>query len=448
MNTHVLPMTFAVRSNLAQRYRRNRRRTRALFDLLAQDAYEAQPIALRLPFAFYEGHIPAFSVNTLVKRALGRRGVDDELERLFARGIDPADAGDAARFARRSWPSRDLVLAFSEAADALVLDCMEHADLESRSSPLLHRAQALYTVLEHESMHQETLTYLLHRLALHQKRSPTGYRPTVQGAIPRIEWCTVAPGRATLGVDREASAFGWDNEHPAYAFDVAEFSIERFDVTNAAFLEFVDAGGYANERWWRPQDWHWIRSAQIRCPRFWESDEGNWNWRGMFARFRLPLSWPVFVSHAEAAAYARWRGARLPSEAEFQRAAFGTPGNNERPYPWGMAAPSAAHGVFDFSSWDPEPVGSHPAGRSAWGVEDLVGNGWEWTDTRFAPFPGFLPMASYPEYSADFFDEDHFVLKGASPATACELLRPSFRNWFRPHYPFVYATFRCARSGQ
>jgi formylglycine-generating enzyme required for sulfatase activity len=104
--------------------------------------------------------------------------------------------------------------------------------------------------------------------------------------------------------------------------------------------------------------------------------------------------------------------------------------------------------VFDFTSWDPEPAGGHPAGAGAWGVEDLVGNGWEWTATPFAPFPGFAPLPSYPEYSADFFDEEHFVMKGASPVTARELLRPSFRNWFRARYPYVYATFRCAREAR
>ena len=130
----------------------------------------------------------------------------------------------------------------------------------------------------------------------------------------------------------------------------------------------------------------------------------------------------------------------------FQRAAFGTPDSGERLHPWGNATPTSAHGVFDFSSWDPEPAGSHPAGRSAWGADDLVGNGWEWTTTVFGSWPGFQPMASYPEYSADFFDGEHMVMKGASPATARELLRPTFRNWFRPRYPYVYATFRLARN--
>ena len=114
-------------------------------------------------------------------------------------------------------------------------------------------------------------------------------------------------------------------------------------------------------------------------------------------------------------------------------------------HPWGDQAPAREFGVFDFSSWDPEPAGSHPAGASAWGIEDLVGNGWEWTGSVFAPFPGFSVLPSYPEYSADFFDGQHFVMKGGSPATARELLRPTFRNWFRARYPYVYATFRCVK---
>jgi formylglycine-generating enzyme required for sulfatase activity len=154
-------------------------------------------------------------------------------------------------------------------------------------------------------------------------------------------------------------------------------------------------------------------------------------------------SWPVYVSLAEARAYARWRGKRLPAEAEFHRAAYCGPDGRETIYPWGEAAPSARHGNFDFTDWAPAPVGSHAAGASRWGVGELVGNGWELTDTPFAPLPGFVPMATYPDYSRDFFDGKHFVVKGASWATDAALLRPSFRNWYQAHYPYVFAKFRC-----
>jgi ergothioneine biosynthesis protein EgtB len=294
-------------------------------------------------------------------------------------------------------------------------------------------------------MHQETLLYMWHRLPFNQKRRPAGYMPMATGRPPLTEWVTVPAGRATLGVDRGTAPFGWDNEFPACSAEVPAFAIERHNVTNARFLEFLEAGGYQAEAWWTPEDWKWVREHRVHHPLFWEREGDRWYWRTMFERLSLPLSWPVYVSQAEAAAFARWKGARLPSEAEYQRAAVGSPAGECR-YPWGNFPPQDAHGVFDFSSWDPEPAGTHPRGASAWGIEDLVGNGWEWTSTVFAPFPGFRAMASYPEYSADFFDGQHFVMKGASPATARELIRPTFRNWFRAHYPYVYAAFRCARS--
>lgn len=424
-------------------YLHNRARSRSLFDLLEDEGYYSQPIHLRHPLVFYEGHLAAFSFNTLVKRALGRPGIDERLERLFARGIDPDEASHTSSL---TWPRREAVQAFVAEADRRVLECLEHADLERPGEALLDRGEAVFTILEHEAMHQETLLYMLHRLPFEWKRTPVGYSATVDAKVPGREWIHIPAGRAALGTDRGAIAFGWDNEFPAFHADVAAFSVERHDVTNAAFLEFAESGGYGDERWWSAEDWAWIRQSDVRSPLFWEPDGRHWYWRGMFSRFPLPMSCPVYVSQAEAAAYARWRGARLMSEAEFQRAAFGSPSGSERRHPWGDEAPADVHGVFDFASWDPQPAGSHPAGRSAWGVEDLVGNGWEWTATPFAPFPGFRPMASYPEYSADFFDGSHFVMKGASPATARELLRPTFRNWFRGRYPYVYATFRCASA--
>ena len=152
------------------------------------------------------------------------------------------------------------------------------------------------------------------------------------------------------------------------------------------------------------------------------------------------------MTHEQAEAYARWTGMRLPTEAEYHRAAFGTPQRRGAAVPVGRRTAGAAHGNFDFERFDPEPVDAHPAGASAWGVADLIGNGWEWTSTPFAPFPGFEPMASYPQYSADFFDGKHYVMKGASPVTPRELIRRSFRNWFYDDYPYMYAKFRCVAA--
>jgi len=421
-------------------YRRNRARTAALFAVLQPATLYAQPIAQRHPIVFYVGHLPGFSLNTLVKRALGLPGVDPRLEHLFARGIDPDDTGhDASAF---TWPDRDTVDAFVHAADARVLEALATADLDRPGHPLLHGAEAIHAILEHEAMHQETLLYMWHRLPHDAKRAPQGYGVRVTpGAVEQGD-VAIPAGPARLGATGGALSFGWDNEFPSVTVDVPAFRIQRLDVTNADFMAFVDDGGYADPRWWSVEDRAWLQAEAHAHPAFWEHRDGQWYWRGMFEFIPLPMAWPAYVSHAEAAAYARWSGRRLPSEAEFQRAAYGSPRLTPRIHPWGDAAATAEHGVFDFHAWEPEPVGTHPAGQSAWGVHDLVGNGWEWTSTIFEGFPGFTPIPSYPEYSADFFDTSHYVLKGGSQATARELLRPSFRNWFRPRYPYVYATFR------
>jgi len=431
------------RAGLVERYQRNRSRSAALFSLLSESAYFSQPIALRHPVVFYEGHLPGFSFNALVKKALGGASVDTRLETLFARGIDPHEAdGNSRAF---EWPTRDVVQAFASEADRRIVDALNTADIDRPGHPLLDRKEVVFAILEHEEMHQETLLYMWHRLPFDHKQRPPAYAPRIEGTVPPHEWIDVPAGPATLGVDRDAIPFVWDNESPKLRVAVEPFTIERHDVTNSRFMDFVEAGGYDDRQWWTADDWQWVRAEGYRHPLFWERHEGVWYWRGMFELIPLPPSWPVYVSLAEASAFARWQGTRLPTEAEFQRAAYGSP-EGDRRHPWGSAEPSSTYGVFDFSSWDPEPAGSHPQGATAWGVEDLVGNGWEWTSTPFAPFPGFRVLESYPEYSADFFDGQHFVMKGASPATARDLLRPTFRNWFRARYPYVYATFRCVRS--
>jgi ergothioneine biosynthesis protein EgtB len=300
-------------------------------------------------------------------------------------------------------------------------------------------------VLEHELMHQETLRYMLHRLPFTEKRAPAAARPPeTSGRAPRRKAVSVPAGVATLGARRGGIEFGWDNEFPEIRRSVPAFAIDALPVTNGGFLDFVEAGGYADPALWCPGDAEWLASHGFSHPPFWRKAGDDWLWIGQFDLVPLPRAWPVWVSHAEAAAYARWKGRRLPTEAEFHRAAFGTPEGRERALPWGDAPPTSSHGNFGGGRDDPVPAGSRPEGASAWGVEELVGNGWEWTSTPFAGFDGFSPMASYPGYSADFFDGRHVVLKGASPATPAALVRRTFRNWFQPRYPYVYAKFRCA----
>lgn len=436
------PESFDIGSELLQQFECNRQRMNTLYATVPDEAYYSRPITLRNPLVFYEGHVPAFSHAHVVRKALGGPPLDEELEKLFERGIDPDESTQDVKARGNEadqWPARKEVVAFRDEADKRVRAAIGRAS-EHPDGAL----EAVYRALEHEMMHHETLMYLWHGLPYEAKSAPADYQPITDFPAPEQVLVEIPAGTATLGVSPDLVPFGWDNEFPAYVEDVSAFRIQRHNVTNADFMAFMDAGGYDNPRWWKPEDWAWVRDQGLSHPHFWQRDGASWYWRGMFERFPLPLSWPVWVTHAEANAYASWCGMRLPTEAEYQRAALGTPEGGERRYPWGDEAPTFMHGVFGFSSFDPQPVGSHPAGASAWGVHDLVGNGWEWTSTPFAPFPGFVAMAEYPEYSTDFFDGKHFVMKGASPSTALELLRPSFRNWFRTRYPYVFASFRCA----
>ena len=295
-------------------------------------------------------------------------------------------------------------------------------------------------------MHAETLAYMLHQLPFERKIPRTRGPELIASPIaPRM--IDIPAGRATLGLSRrDQMSFGWDNEYQTQGIDVAAFSIDKYKVTNGQYLDFVAAGGYENRACWTEEDWNWRAAKDIRHPVFWSRNRDRWCYRTMFEGIPLPLDWPVYVSHAEASAYARWAGKSLPTEAQWHRAAYGTEDGRERPFPWGSATPNASKGNFDFQSWDPTPVGAFPEGNSAFGIADLLGNGWEWTSSRFEPFPGFLQFSFYPGYSADFFDGKHYVMKGASARTAACMLRRSFRNWFQPHYQFVYAGFRCVSN--
>lgn len=409
------------RGALVDWYHANRRRSAELFDAIDPGAYYTAPIPLRHPFVFYEGHLPAFSVIVLHRNALRRGSIDRELEDLFQRGIDPSDIGVAEQLNAKPWPSRETVQAFSAACDAAILDDLQHGKIDDARNPHFASGEAYWNILEHEEMHHETLTYIIHQLPLDAKRGNGG---RVRDELPDDAHATILipAGSATLG-KRRADGFGWDNEFEAHVVDVAAFEIDKYDVTNGEYLAFVRDGG--------------------NPPPFWVRVGGEWRLRTAFDEIPLPTSWPVYATHEQAEAFAAWSGGRLPTEAEYHRAAFGTPEGDERAYPWGEAAPDhRVHGNFGFRRFDPEPIGSSPAGASAFGVHDLIGNGWEWTASTFAPFPGFKPMVTYPVYSADFFDGKHYVMKGASPVTSRNLVRRSLRNWFYGDYPHMYATFR------
>ncbi len=385
-----------VELDLSTKLAQARAETDALFDLVRPESLYERPIPERHRLVFYLGHLEAFDWN-LICRDLGVPSFHPTFDRLFAFGIDP-DPSDLPSDQASEWPALSEVHSYNARVRSGI-------DRVIASVP----EQLLHVAIEHRLMHAETFAYLLHNLDCRHKAA--GPPPALTEPRPTPEVMIHIPaGKTVLGASGEAG-FAWDNEFERHEVEVEAFSIGRYKVSNGQYLEFVNAGGPP--------------------PHFWTHESGRWLYRGMFGSVPLPLDWPVYVSHEQASAYAAWKGRRLPTEAEFHRAAYT---DSVRPDP--------LRDNYDFRSWDPIPVHASPENPN--GTVQMVGNGWEWTATEFGPFAGFRTFDFYPGYSAPFFDGRHFVLKGASPRTAAKLTRPSFRNWFRGAYPYAYSTFRLA----
>ena len=399
--------------NLAKRLETARAHTDALFDLVNPEAMYDRPIPERHRLIFYLGHLEAFDWNQICRNALDVPSFHPSFDKLFEFGIDP-EPGTASQDQPCDWPGTDEVHDYN-------------ARVRSKADAVLGKApkQIVNVAIEHRLMHAETFAYLLHEMPYERKGRADFSPHGTSVPLRKNAMLDIPAGCVTLG--QSPDQFGWDNEFTRHGQPVEAFRVSKYKVTNREYLEFVRDGA--------------------PLPHFWTKRGDQHFYRGMFETIPLPLDHPVYVTHDEARAYANSAGKQLPSEAQFHRAAFGSIDGSERAYPWGDSDPQPAHGSFDFAAWDPVAVTATPAGDSAFGVSQLAGNGWEWTSTEFGPFPGFSEFSFYPGYSKNFFDGRHFVLKGGSPRTASALLRRSFRNWFRPNYPYVYATFRLVDNG-
>ncbi|MDQ6666384.1 MAG: formylglycine-generating enzyme family protein, partial [Acidobacteriota bacterium] len=394
-----MPSTSELRQDLALA----RAHTDELFQLLDPAAMYDRPIPERHRIIFYLGHLEAFDWNQIARLELDTPSFHPKFDQLFEAGIDP-EPGKAPADKPSDWPKLREVADYKNRVRETVDGLWDNASPDVRQM-----------AIEHREMHAETFCYMLHNLEHEKKRDKNAARASdtvAEATGHRPEMISIPSGDAILG-KRTGDGFGWDNEFQQVIRNVPAFAIGKYKITNGEYLEFVNEGAAAR---------HYV-------PHYWVRRDGNWFYRGMFEEIPLPLDWPVYVSRQEAAAYAEWKGKSLPTEAQFQRAAYGT----ARGTPDGTTngTPATARGNFDYERWEPVPVNGSPESDSAFGVSQLVGNGWEATSTVFAPFEGFAPSPTYPGYSANFFDNSHYVVKGASPRTSSRLVRPSFRNWFR-----------------
>ena len=373
-------------------------------------------------------------------RALGEPGlVGADTDRIY-------DAFRNPRASRSQLPLLGVeeTFAYAEQVRARALRHLDALEEEAvaRTGALLDGGFVYGMVAQHEQQHVETLIATL-QLVTSIAIDPLLGTVLAPARAPLSREVRVPAGPFRMGTD---APWAYDNERPRHVVDVAGFFIDRFPVSNDDFLAFIDDGGYRRRELWHPVGWAFRESEQLEHPLFWRKATRGWERRRFTLWERLPGAEPVcHVCWYEADAYARWAGRRLPTEAEWEKAAAATPEGTLRHYPWGDAPPDVTRANLWPTGGHPASVGAFPAGASAWGAEQLVGDVWEWTATDFGPYPGFRAFP-YPEYSAVFFGPEYKILRGGSWAVAPDAIRNTFRNWDYPIRRQIFAGFRCARD--
>jgi iron(II)-dependent oxidoreductase len=416
-----------MREDLVRDLERARQRTQLLTDL-DEPTLLAQHDVLMSPLVWDLAHIGQQEELWLL------RGGDPDRPGLLPASVDALyDAFEHPRAERPSLPLLPPVeaRAFVHEVRGRVLDLVERTPDEE-----------LFTagmVAQHEEQHDETM---LATLQLRAGPPVLAGRPVPSGRALDSERVFVPGGEFVLGVDGTGEPFSLDNERPAHRVHVPSFWIGRAPVTNAQWQQFVSDGGYREPRWWSPRGWRHRLESGIERPKFWTAT-------GTRMRFgveeELGADEPVqHVDYFEAEAFAAWSGARLPTEIEWEKACAWDPDTGtRRRWPWGSAEPIPALANLGGAALRPAPAGAYPAGASAYGAEQLIGDVWEWTSSDFAPWPGFTPMI-YRRYSEPFFGGDYKVLRGGSWATAASAIRPSFRNWDHPTRRQIFTGVRLA----
>lgn len=425
-----------LRSDIAAVLERARNRTWLLTDAVDDGELCAQHSPLMSPLVWDLAHIGNQEELWLVRDVGRREPVRRDIDELY-------DAFQHPRAKRPQLPllnpheAREYVRTVRDKA----LDVLERDPL--RGSPLTENGFAFGMIAQHEQQHNETM------LATHQLRrgSPALHAPPPPASTANVAGeVIVAAGTFEMGTSTEPWAL--DNERPAHEVHVDAFAIARAPVTNGEYMAFIADGGYERPELWSEEGWAHRNHSALSAPLFWRREaDGTW-WRRRFGVVEpVPVDQPVVhVSFHEAEAFSRWAGKRLPTEAEWEKAARWDPSTGRsRRYPWGDAAPADHHANLGQRHLQPAPVGAYPEGASPLGVHQLIGDVWEWTSSHFRAYPGFRYFP-YAEYSEVFFGADYRVLRGGSFGTDTVAIRGTFRNWDYPIRRQIFSGFRLARD--
>ncbi|SDL04091.1 ergothioneine biosynthesis protein EgtB [Streptomyces indicus] len=431
----------ALRARALGALERARHRTTLLTSCVEGPELTAQHSPLMSPLVWDLAHIGNQEEQWLLRAVAGREAMRPEIDSLY-------DAFEHPRAERPRLPllAPDEARRYAAEVRGRALDVLEQAPFEADGgAPRLTRSGfAFGMIAQHEQQHDETML-ITHQL---RKGAPALTAPDPEPSAAPFDGpaeVLVSAGPFIMGTTAEPWAL--DNERPAHVREVPAFHIDTTPVTNAAYQEFIADGGYDDPRWWQPAGWTMVREHGLRAPLFWRREAGQWLRRRFGVTEVVPPDEPVLhVSWYEADAYARWRGRRLPTEEEWEKAARHDPatGRSLR-YPWGDADPTPERANLGQRHLRPAAAGSYPLGQSPLGVRQLIGDVWEWTASDFLPYPGFVAYP-YREYSEVFFGPDHKVLRGGSFAVDAVACRGTFRNWDYPVRRQIFSGFRTARD--
>lgn len=428
-----------LRRQLAAELHAARDRTLALVDELDDDVLHGQHVDFMSPVVWDVGHVGNFEELWLVRQLTGRPADDPDLDQLYNPFENP-------RWTRGDLPilPRDRALPYLAEVRDEVLAVLRGVDLSDPDRPLTRDGYVHRMLVSHESQHQETI---LQALGMREDLAPLSFaapRPRPARAVDDEDRVLVPAGEVTVGTDD--LDWTYDNERPAHRRHVAAFAIDRFPVTNRRYAAFVADGGYRREELWGERGRAWLTEHGHDRPQGWLADgRGGWEVQRLGHRITLDPAEPVqHISWFEADAFCRWAGGRLPTEHEWEKAARWDPAaGRPRRYPWGDEPVTSERANVGLRYAAPTPVGSYPRGASAYGVEQLAGDVYEWTSSGFDPYPGFRAFP-YPEYSEVFFGGDWKVLRGSSWAIGDPMARATYRNWDHPYRRQLMAGVRVA----
>lgn len=428
-----------LRARIAAELTSARERTALLTDCVDEADLVRQHSPLMSPLVWDLAHIANQEELWLLRELGGADPMHPEIDPLY----------DAFEHPRAQRPTLPLLApgdarGYGHEVRGRVLDLLEAARFSG--SRLEGEGFAFGMIAQHEQQHDETM------LITHQLRAGAPVLSAPPPAAVPAEALTlpaevlVPAGPFVMGTSDEPWAL--DNERPAHTVHVGSFYLDTTPVTNAQFAEFIADGGYDDRRFWTAAGWDHRQRAGLTAPMYWQPDgAGGWARRtfGVMAPVE-PAEPVVHVCWYEADAYARWAGRRLPTEAEWEKAALHDPvAGVSRRFPWGDADPTPELANLGQAHLRPAPVGSYPQGAAPSGARQLIGDVWEWTSSDFGPYPGFVAWP-YREYSEVFFGPEYKVLRGGSFGVGPVACRGTFRNWDYPIRRQIFAGFRTARS--